>query len=70
MFRKKEKKKKTAANFYKCMVRFQMQWVRPGERGASRKHFWSWAIAGTRVGRLAANPLASQTRVDTGDTDT
>lgn len=34
MFRKK-KKKKTAANFYKCMVRFQMQWVRPGEKAGS-----------------------------------
>lgn len=35
-----------------------------------RKHFWSWGMVGEveRVDFLA-NPLASQTRVDTEDTD-
>lgn len=37
-----------------------------------RKHFWSWGMVGEveRVVDFLANPLASQTRVDTGECET
>lgn len=71
----KKKKKKKPTEFYECMVCCQVQWVQLGkeDQGPLKREQEALLVlghgGGSGAGRLVDNPLASQTRVDTGDTD-